>query len=176
MEIIKKFLFGIIVAAWFIVALFTTICLLSYNDFGTSVFGKNTFLIMDSDELEPDYPEGDLVIVRRSSDSKIEVGEKVFYYNSAMNTNTLVFLGKVENKAEVSKTETTYTIDGERVSSEFVIGAVKDSKKFSKLGLVLSVFTSRWGFMFFVLFPLLFAIIYEIMMIVEASKKSKSKS
>ena len=131
---------------------------------------------MDSDELEPAYPEGSLVVVKRSSDNKIDVGEKVFYYNSAMNTNTLVFLGKVEAKTEVSKTETTFTIDGERVSSEYVIGAVKDSKKFSKCGLVLSVLTSRWGFMFFVLFPLLFAIIYEIMMIVETTKKSKNKS
>ena len=171
MEFIKKFLFDIIVAVWFVIALFTTICLLSYNDFGVTSFGKQTLLIMDSDELEPDYLEGDLVVVKRSSDNKIDVGEKVFYYNSAMNSNTLVFLGDVENKEEVSKTDTTYTIEGEHISGEFVIGATKDAKVYHKAGMILSALTSRWGFMFFILFPMLFAIIYEVMMILDAAKK-----
>ena len=174
MEFIKKILFDILIGVWFIIALFTTICLLSYNDFGVSTFGKNTLLIMDSDELEPDYIEGDLVVVKRSSDNKIAVGEKVFYYNSSMNSSVLVFLGEVEDKTEVSKTDTTYTIDGEHVSGEFVIGATKDAKVYNKAGMILGALTSRWGFMFFILFPMLFAIIYEVMMIVDAAKKSKN--
>ena len=175
MELIKKILFDIIVGIWFVIALFTTICLLSYNDFGVTTFGKQTLLIMDSDELEPAYPEGSLVVVKRSSDNKIDVGEKVFYYNSAMNSNILVFLGDVEKKEEVSKTDTTYTIDGEHVSGEFVIGSTKDAKTYNKLGTILSALTSRWGFMFFILFPMLFAIIYEVMMIVDAAKKDKNE-
>ena len=174
MEFIKKILFDILIGVWFIIALFTTICLLSYNDFGVSTFGKNTLLIMDSDELEPDYIEGDLVVVKRSSDNKIAVGEKVFYYNSSMNSSVLVFLGEVEDKTEVSKTDTTYTIDGEHVSGEFVIGATKDAKVYNKAGMILGALTSRWGFMFFILFPMLFAIIYEVMMIVDAAKKNKN--
>ena len=174
MEFIKKILFDILIGVWFIIALFTTICLLSYNDFGVSTFGKNTLLIMDSDELEPDYIEGDLVVVKRSNDNKIAVGEKVFYYNSSMNSSVLVFLGEVEDKTEVSKTDTTYTIDGEHVSGEFVIGATKDAKVYNKAGMILGALTSRWGFMFFILFPMLFAIIYEVMMIVDAAKKNKN--
>ena len=108
MELIKKILFDFIVGIWFVIALFTTICLLSYNDFGVTTFGKQSLLIMDSDELEPDYPEGSLVVV--------------------------------------------------------------------KLGRILSALTSRWGFMFFILFPMLFAIIYEVMMIVDAAKKDKNEN
>ena len=55
MKIVKTILIDIVIGVWFIVALFATICLLSYNKFATTVIGKNTFLIIDSDEMEPDY-------------------------------------------------------------------------------------------------------------------------
>ncbi len=173
MEKIKGFFINVIIAIWFVIALFSTICLLSLNDFGTMVFGKNTLMIMDSDELEPDYKEGDLLMIKRGSDSKIEVGEKVFYYNSAMNSTVLVYLGKVDNKEPINKSEVTYTIENERVSSEYIIGAEKSTKVFHGMGTLLGVITSQWGFLFFILFPMLFAIIYEVMMIIDTSKKEK---
>ena len=40
-------------------------------------------------------------------------------------------------------------------------------------GTFLGIFTSRWGFMFLVIFPTLFAIIYEIMMIIDARRDMK---
>ena len=171
MQKLKKIVLNTIVAIWFVIAFFCTICLLSYNEFGTTVLGKNTLLIIDNDELEPKYNEGDLLIVKRTSDSKINVGEEVFYYNSAMNTKTLVFLGKVEDKMEQAKSDVTYTIDGEKVSSEFVIGNISNVKQYHKVGTLLNVITSKWGFLFFILLPMLFAIIYEVMMIIESSKK-----
>lgn len=174
MKQIKKIIVSTIAIIWFVVAFFCTVCLLSYNDFGTSVLGKNTLLIMDNDELEPKYNEGDLLVVKRSSDSKINIGQEVFYYNSAMNTSTLVFLGKVEDKEEIGKSDVTYTIDGAKVSSEYVIGNTDNVKVYHKIGTLLSVVTSKWGFLFFILFPMLFAIIYEVMMIVESSKEEKA--
>ena len=176
MEFIKKMLIDVVIGIWFVLAFFATMCLLSFNDFGVAVFGKNTLLIMDSDELEPEYLEGDLLVVKRNSDSKINIGDKVFYYNSAMNTTTLVYQGVIEDKSEIIKTEYTYKIDGESVSSEYIIGTTNSTKAYHKLGTFLSVITSQWGFMFFVLLPMLFAIIYEIMMIVDTNKKNKEVS
>ncbi len=173
MKLLKKIFVNIIIAVWFAIAFFSTICLLSYNDFGTTVLGKNTLLIIDNDELEPRYKEGDLLVVKRASDSKINVEDEVFYFNSAMNTKTLVFLGKVQNKQNVGKSDVTYTIDNEKVSSEYVIGDVSNVKTYNKLGTVLGALTSKWGFLFFILFPMLFAIIYEVMMIIEQSKKEE---
>ena len=173
MEKIKGFFINVIIGIWFIIALFSTICLLSLTDFGTMVFGKNTLIIMDSDELEPTYNEGDLLLIKRGSDNKIEIGENVFYYNSAMNSTVLVYFGEVQNKEPISKSEVTYTIENEKVSSEYIIGAEKSTKVFKGMGTILGVITSQWGFLFFILFPMLFAIIYEIMMIVDASKKEK---
>ena len=175
MKFIKNILIDIVITIWFVFALFATICLLSQNEFGTTVFGKNTLLIIDSDELEPEYKEGDLLIIKRNSDNKINIGDKVFYYNSTMNSTVLVYNGVVESKEEITKTETTFVINGESVSGEYVIGSTKTTKAYHSMGSIFGVITSQWGFLFFILFPMLFAIIYEVMMIVETGKKDKKE-
>ena len=173
MNKIGKVLLNVIIGIWLIVALFTTVCLLSYNEFKVTTFGRNTLLIIDSDELEPEIMEGDLLVVKRNSDAKIDIGDKVFYYNSAKNTKVMVYNGFVQDKQEIDRKETTYTIDGEKVSGEYVIGRVESSKAYHKFGTILNIFTSKWGFMFMVILPTLFAIIYEIMMIFDVAQKSK---
>ena len=170
MKKVGKILLEIVIGCWFLVAIFVTVCLLSYNSFNVTTLGKSSLLIIDSDELEPEYMEGDLVIVKRNSDSKINVGDPVFYYNAAKNSSVLVLYNTVQVKEPVTKTETKFTIDGEKVSGQYVIGKAETAKVYHKLGTILSIFTSQWGFMFLIIFPTLFAIIYEIMMIVALSK------
>ena len=162
---------GVVISIWFLVAIFVTVCLLSYNEFKVTTFGKNSFLIIDSDEMEPDFLEGDLLIVKRNADNKIDIGDKVFYYNSFMDSSVLIYLDTVQNKYPVTKTETTYVLDGERVSGEYVIGKSESAKVFHKWGTILGVLTSKWGFMFLIIFPTLFAIMYEIAMIIEMAKE-----
>ncbi len=174
MKKIARFLLNVVISVWLVIALFTTVCLLSYNEFKVTTFGRKTLLIIDSDELEPDILEGDLLVVKRNSDNKINIGDKVFYYNSAKNTKVMVYNGFVQDKQEIDRKETTYTIDGEKVSGEYVIGKIESSKSYHKIGMILNVFTSKWGFMFMVILPTLFAIIYEIMMIFDAAQKSKA--
>ena len=170
---IGNLLLDIVIGTWLVLAIFVTICLLSYNEFQVTTFGKNTLLIIDSDEMEPNFLEGDLVIVKRNSDSKINVGDKVFYYNSAKDTNVWIYLNEVEEKNDITKDESTYTLKGEHVSGQYVIGKAEGAKVMHKAGTWLAIFTSRWGFMFLVIFPTLFAIIYEIMMIVDARREIK---
>ena len=59
MKKIGNVLKGIVISVWLVMAIFVTICLLSYNDFKVSTFGKYSLIIMDSDEMEPEYLEGD---------------------------------------------------------------------------------------------------------------------
>ena len=158
------------IGCWFLIAIFVTVCLLSYNSFNVTTLGKSALLIIDSDELEPEYMEGDLVVVKRNSDSKINPGDKVFYYNAAKNSSVLVLYNTVESKEAITKTETTFVMDGEKVSGQYMIGKAETAKVYHKLGTILGILTSQWGFMFLIIFPTLFAIIYEIMMIVALSK------
>lgn len=175
MKKIGSVLLDIIIGIWLLVAIFVTVCLLSYNEFKVTTFGKTSLLIVDSDEMEPEFLEGDLLVVKRNSDNKINVGDRVFYYNSAMNSKVLIYQNKVESKIEDSKTEVTYVLDGEKVSSEYVIGKVDTVKVHHKLGSILKIFTSKWGFMFLIIFPTLFAIIYEVIMIVDAARTLKKQ-
>ena len=69
MKKIGEFILDIVIGIWLIAAIFVTICLLSYNEFKVSTFGKTSLLIIDSDEMEPDYLEGDLLLVKRNSDN-----------------------------------------------------------------------------------------------------------
>lgn len=176
MKAIGKFLFDFIVGVWLILAIFVTICLLSYNEFKVTTFGKNSLLIIDSDELEPEFIEGDLLIVKRNSDNKINIGDRVFYYNSARNSKVLIYQGEVERKEEITKDEMTYTISGNVVSGEYVIGKIDGVKVMHNVGTFLGVFTSKWGFMFLVIFPTLFAIMYEIMMIFDTTRSIKKEA
>ncbi len=168
-NLILEFLIG----TWLVIAIFVTICLLSYNDFKVSTFGKDSLLIIDSDAMEPEFYEGDLVIVKRNSDNKINPGDKVFYYNSALTSDVWIYLDTVTSKQPVTRDETTFVIADEKVSGQYVIGKADGVKVFHKLGTFLGIFTSKWGYMFLVIFPTLFAIIYEIMIVIEARRQLK---
>ena len=173
MKKIGSFLLSIVITVWLIVAIFVTVCLLSYNEFKVSTFGKTALIIIDNDELEPEYLEGDLLVVKRNSNAKINIGDRVFYYNSAKNSTTLIYNGIVNEKTDIDKDETTFMVDNEKVSSEYIIGKAETSKVYHKVGTILGIFSSKWGFMFLVIFPTLFAIIYEIIMIAESRRSIK---
>lgn len=175
MKKIGNFILDVVVGIWLVLAIFVTVCLLSYNEFGVSTFGKTSLLIIDSDEMEPNFLEGDLLLLKRESDNKINVGDKVFYYNSAMNSTVLIYLDAVQSMEPVTRDETTYMLGGQKVSGQYVIGKASSAKVLHKWGNYLHIFTSRWGFMFLVIFPTLFAIMYEIMLIIEAAREAKNE-
>lgn len=173
MKKVGKWLLNLVIGIWVIVAIFVTVCLLSYNEFNIPVFGKTTLLIVDNEELEPDYEDGELLVIKKDSDKKVEVGDKVFFYNGNKTNEYLINIGTVTSKKNVTSTETTYEINNQKVSGSYVIGKTSSTQKMKNMGLILGIFTSQWGYMFLVIFPTLFAIIYEVMMIIEASKTLK---
>lgn len=175
MKKVGNILWDIIIFVWIFVAIFVTICLLSYNEFNIPKFGSHTLLIIDSSELEPDYHEGDLLIINRDNDSEINSGDKVFFYNGNRSNEYLINVGEVTNKMTVTGTESTFEINGSKVSGSYVMGKTTSTKILPTWGMILGIFTSQWGYMFLVIFPTLFAIIYEILMIVEASRELKEK-
>lgn len=168
-----KILLDIIVGIWVVVAIFVTICLISYNEFHVTVFGSKTLIIVDSEELEPNYQKGDLLIVNRSSDKKINIGDSVFFYIGGQTNEYLINIGEITNKKAVTNTETTYNIGDTTISGEYLIGKTDEVTIYKGVGSVLKLFESQWGYMFLVVLPTLFAIVYEVMMIIEAAKNLK---
>ena len=173
MKVLGNIVKSIVVGLWLIVAIFVTVCLLSYNEFNVPVMGKTSLLIIDNEELEPDFKDRDLVIVKRESDKKINVGDKVFFYNGNKSTEYLINIGEVEDVESVTAMESTFKINGQSVSGQYVIGRVNGVSKMANFGLILSLLTSKWGFIFVVILPTLFALVYEVVAIVTEVKKNK---
>lgn len=167
----KKTILNIIFVVYIVIAVFVTICLLSYNQFKVTEFGNYSLVIIDDDSLSPDYNKGDLVIV----DKGVEVipGDKAFFYDSS-DRQTEVVLGEVENIEKVTETESTYTFEGEhKISSEYVLGGEMGAESIPVVGTVLSVLESKWGFLFLIVLPALLAFFYQITVVVSDIKNSK---
>ena len=142
----KKFL-NFIFIIYIIVAVFATICLLSYNSYKVTEFGNKSLVIISDNELLPELKKGDLVIVDKNE--LILTGHKAFFYQT-YNRNIEISLGNVQKIEKVNSTETTYTFDGDKsVSSEYVLGPLEGSSVIPMAGTVLSILESKWGFLFF---------------------------
>lgn len=168
----RKFLVNILIFVYIGIAIFTTICLLSFNEFRVTEFGNYSLIIVDSDGLKPDYDKGSLVITERTSE--IQNGDKIFYYNASSKEN-VINLAEVAGKIITNGAETKYQLTNNySVSSGYVAGKASDVKVIPYVGTALSILESKWGFMFLVIFPTLFAFIYEIYAIIIEIKNQKA--
>ena len=170
----KKFL-NFIFTIYIIVAVFATICLLSYNSYKVTEFGNKSLEIISDNELLPELKKGDLVIVDKNE--LILTGHKAFFYQT-YNRNIEISLGNVQKIEKVNSTETTYTFDGDKsVSSEYVLGPLEGSSVIPMAGTVLSILESKWGFLFLIVFPVLLLFINQITKVFadirESSKEEK---
>jgi hypothetical protein len=166
MKYVLKFLKSILLAVWIIVAVFTTICLISYNKYNVSVFGNQSFIIVDNNDLQPTFVENDLAIVQKNSPSDYKVGDSVFFYLNNKKTDKFVNYGAITNIQTDDTAETAYFVGDTKISYSELIGKGDGSIIYHKAGLVLSILESRWGYMFLVILPTLFALVYEIYAIV----------
>lgn len=167
----KKTIENLIFIIYAIIAVFVTICLLSFNEYKVSEFGDTSLVIIDNEELEPTFNKGDLVIVDKSK--RIREGDTIFFYNSSSDV-VEVTLATVQNIEKVNDSEYTYAIDGDRsISSEYVLGNAGDVTKISTVGTVLGVLESKWGFLILIVFPSLLAFIYEITVVFTEIREGK---
>lgn len=173
----KKILMNVVFVIYIVIAVFITICLLSFNDFKTTILGNNALVIVSDDSFGEGYNKGDLVIL--DAKKEIKAGEKAFYYTT-FEQNTRLAIGEVKDVEEVTSTEKTYTIDGDhKISSQYVLGSAESTKSLKNVGTVLSVLESKWGFLFLIVLPALLAFIYQITevvsQIVEVKKSEKNE-
>lgn len=166
---------SLLVGVWLIIAIFVTVCLLSYNDFSIPVIGKNSFVIINSDELEPQFNEGDLIIVKRDSDKNINVDDVVFFISGVKKNQAFINVGKILQLEQITPVETHFMIENIVVPGEQVLGKTEGVIGMRYMGTVLAVLTSRWGYLFLIILPTLFFLVYEVLMIVEEVRKLKEE-
>lgn len=169
----KKVLRNVLFVVYVVIAAFVTICLLSYNEMKTTQFGTYSLVIVDSNKLGEGYNKGDLLIVDNSE--AIIKGEKVFFYQKG-DREINISIGKVENVERVTETEYTYTLEGElKISGEYVLGSTRTTSAIPKLGTVLGILESKWGFLFLIVLPALILFLYQIMVVISEAKGTKEK-
>ncbi len=177
MKKIGKILLGILGVLYAVIAIFLTACLLKYNDYKITEFGNTSLIIVNNDELNPDFEKGSLLVVSKDNADKIEVGDSIIFYNT-YNNQVSLSLGKVELIEKINEKETTYTIGGHyNISSQYLVGSTKDTKVYKGLGTILGILESRVGFLIIIIFPISLAFLYEIyVLILEVKRSIKEES
>ncbi|MCI6265675.1 MAG: hypothetical protein MR598_02365 [Erysipelotrichaceae bacterium] len=173
----KKFLKivgGILFIPYIVIVIVVTICLLNYNKYGVTELGNRTLIIVKDDALNPTYQKGDLLIVKKKENDNIQKEDYIFFYEQDKESKTVIInLAKVLNTRKVTSRETTFTIEGNyEYSSEYVIGATKDTKVYHTLGSVLNILESRWVFLLVIILPILFIFLYELYEFILEVKRS----
>lgn len=154
----KKTIGNLIIIIYVVVAIFTTICLLTFNEYKVSEFGDKTLVIINKDEEGTIYKKGDLVIVEKQGYEKADKGDTIFFYD-----NDGIKIAEVEQRNDFGDAGVTFTIEGNyQVVKSDMIGASNNAKVISKVGGILSVLESKWGFLFLIVFPSLLAFLHEI--------------
>ena len=165
-----QFLKNTLISLWLVLAIFTTITLLSFNEYRVTEFGNYSLFNIDSDMLEPTFHEGDLVITKRVSPQKVEIGEDIFFYRSSSSA-AVINVDTVVNKEEITDLQ-----NGQTLSSEYAFGKVDQSKVIPYAGFVMSILQSKWGFMFAVIFPTILLFVYEIYSIIWEVKEEDKEN
>ena len=175
MKKILGFIKGLLISVWVLIAVISTICLISYNDFMVSEIGNYSIFIVDNDRLEPDFKEHDLVIVKKVTEGNYQIGEKAFFYLDNPQDKVFINYGEITSINEEAHAEDSYYFGKDIVSHGKMIGKANGAIVYHGWGLVLSIFESRWGFMFLVIFPTIFAIVYEVYSIIEEARNNKDE-
>jgi hypothetical protein len=172
MKKILKFIKGILIAIWVIIAIGTTMLLISYNNYSVSVIGKYSIFIVDSERLEPKYYKNDIIVVKNVAENKYEVGDNAFFYIDNASDEVFINYGEITKIEEVDHAEDAFYFGKDAVSYSRLLGPEKEVKVYHNWGLLLSILESRWGFMFFIIFPTIFAVVYEVYSIIEEVKSN----
>ena len=174
MSKVWSFVKGLLIGIWLILAITATVCLISFNDYSVSEVGNYSIFVVDNDRLEPDFKENDLVISKKVSENKYKEGDFAFFYLENPADEVFINYGQITKIVSADHAEASYYFgDKDIVAHSKMIGNANQVKVYHHVGLLLSIFESRWGFMFLVIFPTIFAIVYEIYSIIEEARHDR---
>ncbi len=158
----KKILGTIFLVIYAIIAITTTILLLSYNEYNCSVLGNYTLYIVKDDGLEPNYNEGDLLIIKKTNEKNINEGDNLFFYKVMSSNDYTVVFDQLEGKTSQGKSTLYSMKDSGLYSSQYFIGKASDTKVIHNIGTVLAILESRWGYLCCVVIVTLIIFLEEI--------------
>lgn len=170
MKKLLKAILGIVGFVYLLFIIFVTVCLLGFNEYKVTEIKDKTFILID--DKSDKYNDGDLVIFTRNGNDDINGDDEISFYEVTRGKSS-VNIGKVTDKEKITDDETTFVINGShKISSESVIGKTETAKVIPKLGKVLYVFESQYGFLLLVIFPSLMLFFYAAYSFIKELKNS----
>ena len=170
-----KIIYNTLIILYALIAIIVTICLLSFNQYKVSEFDSTTVLIINTNNLkEKGFNKGDLVLV--DTTQKQEPGEDIFFHATSELGKTTIDIQTLKDKQVSAVTgETTYVLENKEIPSDLAIGPTKNSTRIGKLGTILSILESKWGFLILIVFPSLLAFLYELWEIIANERAEKDE-
>ena len=154
----KKILFNLVVIIYVVIAIFVTVCLLTFNEYRISEFGNKSLIIISDEDEAIKYNKGDLLIVTKEKLKNAHKGDTVFFYESKS-----VKIAEIQEVKDFGEAGINYVIDGNyQVVEDDIIGTSNSIKVIPKAGQALQILESKWGFLFLIVFPSLIAFLREI--------------
>ena len=167
MKKIVNFFKEILIGIWIIVAIFTTACLISSNDYGVSEFGETSMFVIDNRSLaEYGFNKNDIVIVTKGLEKEYNEGDGVFFYYGNRETRSYINYGVIESVERVDGAQDAFYFANDQVSYDKILGLANGAKVIKKWGFLLGLLESRWGFLLLIVLPILVTFIYEIYAII----------
>lgn len=143
MRVWKYILVGIFV--FFVII--NTVLLFTFNRFSNSVLFGKTIIGLKEDLLK--YKKGSLIILKKGD---IKIGDEILFYDTKNSKNFV----NSERVMKVLNNDTFVIRDNEYVSTDYIIGKVDDIFVIPFIGYLYNIFTSKIGYLLFVIFPITF--------------------
>lgn len=142
-----------------VLIIISTFFLFTFNQFSSSQIGNVTITGLKKDIAS--FSKGSLLIAKKDAAS-VKEGNKIIYYDTNHGRNQLAVI-EVESVMKTNDKEYTYVIqDGLFLSSEYFIGTIDDVKEIPYLGYLYSLFTSKLGYLIFIILPIIVTFIFYI--------------
>lgn len=163
----KELLWRVVLVVFVIIAVSVTICTLSTNEYNVMQFGDKIWVI--AGENIGNYPKNKLLIIKEDK-RNVKLNDEVFFYSEDIDGNNIKY-GQI-----TAINNNSYTIDNEEIEKSMIIASNNNVKEVAALGTILSVLTSKYGYLCLIILPILLAFVYQIIRIVkELNKETPSK-
>lgn len=159
----KRTIGAILFVIYSIIAIAVTVLLLSFNDYNCSQIGGYTVYIVKDDSLEPEYKQGSILLVKSTTDKRIEVGDELFFYK-IINSSEFEFVSRTLQAKTQQGRHTIYNVEnGETYDTSYLIGRAEDTKVIGgPAGTILSILESKWGYLFCIVIVSLLLFLQEV--------------
>ena len=159
----KRTIGAILFVIYSIIAIAVTVLLLSFNDYNCSQIGGYTVYIVKDDALEPEYKQGSILLVKSTTDKRIEVGDELFFYK-IINSSEFEFVSRTLQAKTQQGRHTIYNVENdETYDTSYLIGRAEDTKVIGgPAGTILSILESKWGYLFCIVIVSLLLFLQEV--------------